>query len=76
MPIWCPNCDAMLPEGQEECPRCGEPLTRSGKGGDAADERKAIFWLSAYTIGIVLIPIIAGVVIGLICILLFVAGQR
>ena len=76
MPIWCPNCNAMLPEGLEECPRCGAQLSSSGKGGEADNDRSLIFWLSAYTIGIVLIPIIAGVVIGLICILLFVAGQR
>ena len=76
MPIWCPKCNAMLAEGLEECPRCGAQLTQTGKGGEAEDDRSAIFWVSAYTIGVVLVPIIAGVVIGLICILLFVAGQR
>lgn len=76
MPIWCPNCHAMLPEGLAECPRCGTQLSPSGKGGEAGSERAAIFWFSLYTIAIVLIPIIVGVVIGLICILLFVAGTR
>jgi hypothetical protein len=66
----------MLSEGLEECPRCGTLLNQSGKGGKSTDDRSTIFWLSAYTIGIVLVPIIAGVMIGLICILLFVAGSR
>lgn len=75
MPVWCPKCNAMLPEGLEACPRCG---ARLGKAIDpTTDEiepnRSDIFWLSAYTIGIVLIPILIGLAIGLICILLFVS---
>jgi hypothetical protein len=76
MPIWCPNCNAILPEGLEECPRCGASLNPSGKGGESSGDRSTIFWFSAYTLGIVLIPIIAGLLLGLICILLFVAGSR
>ena len=75
MPVWCPKCNAMLPEGLGACPRCGASL---GKAIDQTTNetelnRSDIFWLSAYTIGIVLIPLVIGLAIGLVCILLFVS---
>lgn len=69
MPIWCPECNAMLADGTEECPRCGtlietlEPENEF-RGSDIA-------WFSAYTIAIMLIPIIVGVGIALLCLFLF-----
>ena len=69
MPVWCPNCHAMLPEGIEECPKCGARLGSPEEEGKIG--RSEIFWMSAYSIGIALIPIIIVLIIGLICILLF-----
>ena len=72
MPDWCPNCNAMFPDGLKECPRCGIPLG----GGEREDEvninRKTIAYYSLYTIGIVLVPIIIGLCIGLLCLFLFI----
>ena len=69
MPIWCPECNAMLVEGTEECSRCGASLGKS----DSEDgfSRSDIAWFSAYTIAIIAIPIFIGVGIGLLCLLLF-----
>ena len=69
MPVWCPNCNAMLPEGSEQCPRCGARLATAEKEGEigAGD----VAWISAYTIGILLIPLVLGLLIGLACILIF-----
>ena len=69
MPVWCPQCHAMLPEGSAECPRCGANLETSEEQGEFS--RSDIAWFSAYTIGILLIPLIIGLVIGLICIFAF-----
>lgn len=69
MPVWCPNCNAMLPEGLEKCPRCGARLDRSEQEGEIG--RKDVAWISAYTIGILLIPLVIGLLIGLACILIF-----
>ncbi len=67
MPVWCPECNTLLAEGTEECPRCGtlikEPEAESWfRGTDIA-------WFSAYTIAIMLIPILIGVGIALLCLL-------
>lgn len=59
----------MLPENTEECPRCGTHLSSAAKG--EGFSRSDIFWFSAYTIAVVLIPILVGVGIGLLCINLF-----
>lgn len=69
MPVWCPECHAMLPDGTQECPRCGAQI----QSPDAGDEfsRSDIAWFSAYTIAMVAIPIIIGVGIGLLCLFLF-----
>jgi uncharacterized membrane protein YvbJ len=69
MPIWCPNCNAMLPEGTQECPRCGHKLGGALPEAEEEVNRKDIFWYSAFTIGILLIMIIIVVAIGLICVL-------
>jgi hypothetical protein len=75
MPIWCPECHAMLPDGTQICPRCGARLNHVESEGQSDFSRSDFFWYSAYTIGIVLIPIIIAVVIGLICVLLFISGR-
>lgn len=69
MPVWCPECNAMLAEGTEECPRCG--ATIKDPSGEEEFSRSDIAWFSAYTIGIVLIPIIIGIGIALLCLFLF-----
>ncbi len=75
MPLWCPECHAMLPEGTQKCPRCGARLDLGESEEQSDFSRSDFFWYSAYTIGIVLIPIIIAVLIGLICILLFLSGR-
>jgi len=59
----------MLVEGTEECPRCGAQISGPGKGDDFSGSD--IAWFSAYTIGILLIPIIIGIAIALLCLLVF-----
>lgn len=68
MPIWCPKCHAMLPESLEECPKCG---TRLGSPDEGEISHSDIFWMSAYTIGIALIPVGVILIIAVICILVF-----
>jgi hypothetical protein len=67
MPIWCPECNAMLAEGTEECPRCGTRIHESGAESEFSGAD--IAWFSAYTIAIILIPILVGVGIALLCLL-------
>lgn len=69
MPVWCPECNAMLSEGTEHCPRCGALIQDSSSEGDFS--RSDIAWFSAYTIAIVLIPIIAGIAIAFLCLFIF-----
>lgn len=69
MPVWCPECHAMLPDGTQECPRCGALIPAPES--DDAFNRSDIAWFSAYTIAMIAIPIIIGVGIGLLCLFLF-----
>ena len=67
MPDWCPKCHAMLAEGQEVCPACGAKL---GQAGGSNIGLKEFVSISAYLIGIALIPVLVMVAIGLICVLM------
>jgi hypothetical protein len=67
MPEWCPECNAMLVEGTVECPRCGAQLAGSGEGDEFSNSD--IAWFSAYTIAILLIPLIIGIAVALLCLL-------
>ena len=69
MPVWCPECNAMLAEGTEECPRCGAQI--NDPESEEVFSKSDIAWFSAYTIAIVLIPIIVGIGIALLCLFLF-----
>ena len=69
MPIWCPECNAMLAEGTEECPRCGANLIDPNS--DGGFNKSDVAWFSAYTIAILIIPIIIGIGIALLCLFLF-----
>jgi hypothetical protein len=69
MPVWCPECNAMLAEGTEQCPRCGAKINESST--EEGFSRSDVAWFSAYTIAIVLIPIIVGIGIALLCLFLF-----
>lgn len=75
MPVWCPNCNAMLAEGVEQCPRCGAAIQSHQLDQPAEDETEVepgdFFWYSAYTIAVVLIPIIVIIGLGLLCFFLF-----
>ena len=43
MPIWCPECNAMLAEGTEECPRCGANLIHpNSDGGFSKSDGQAV----------------------------------
>ena len=64
---WCPKCGAMLPPGTLKCPRCGKRLRKKDNGEYSARD---IFWLSATTLGFVLIPILIIVIVAVLCILL------
>ena len=70
MPVWCPKCNAMLAEGLDKCPRCGAQLAPPEKEGEIG--RKDVAWISAYTIGILLIPLVIGLLLGLACVLIFI----
>ena len=69
MPVWCPDCHAMLAEGTEQCPRCGAQI--NAPESEKAFSKSDIAWFSAYTIAIVLIPILVGIGIALLCLFLF-----
>jgi uncharacterized paraquat-inducible protein A len=69
--IWCPQCSAMLPESTQECPRCGTKLKERHTIEDQVSRRDFV-WYSALSITAVLIPLLITVVIGVICVLLFV----
>ncbi len=66
MPIWCPKCNSMLPEGTSKCPVCGTKL-----GGDDEEEaltRKEYMVINLYVLGIILGPIIIALLLGIICV--------
>jgi predicted amidophosphoribosyltransferase len=69
--IWCPQCNAMLPEGTQTCPRCGTKLKARGANEEEVSRRDLV-WYSVFSIGVVLIPLLIMVVIGVICVLIFV----
>lgn len=71
MTVWCPHCHAMLPEGLETCPRCGERLPAAKNQSEEQINRSELVWYSAYTIGIALLVIVVGVVVILLCMLFF-----
>ncbi|MEW6717295.1 MAG: hypothetical protein AB1345_07320 [Chloroflexota bacterium] len=66
MPEWCPNCNAMLPEGLETCPRCKSKLGKSKQAGFSISD---YFHYSLYAIGIALVPVIIVLIISMVCIL-------
>jgi uncharacterized membrane protein YvbJ len=65
---WCPKCGAMLTPGTQKCPRCGK---RQNKHNGDEPTARDIFWLSATTLGIVLIPLVIVVLVAILCIFLF-----
>ena len=64
---WCPKCGAMLSPDAQRCPRCGKRL-RKQNGSDYT--ARDIFWLSATTLGFILIPLGIVVIVAVLCILL------
>lgn len=71
MPEWCPRCGALLPDGLERCPRCGAALKGGSTAGEGDFKASDFFRLSAYSIGVVLVPLLVGIAIGLLCFLVF-----
>jgi hypothetical protein len=57
----------MLTPGTQKCPRCGKRLRKKDGSEYTAQD---IFWLSATTLGFVLIPVGIIIVVALLCILL------
>ncbi len=66
MPVWCPKCHAMLPEGTPKCTVCGTKLENDQEG---ALTRREMLALNLYVIGIALIPVIVVILLGLVCVL-------
>lgn len=64
---WCPKCSALLPAHMEVCPRCQTNL-KTGQNGPGWREMLPI---TAVMIGVMIIPIIVVLAIGLICISTF-----
>ncbi len=57
----------MLTPGMKKCPRCGQRLRRK----DSSElSIRDVFWLSATTLGYVLIPLVVIIVVAALCILL------
>lgn len=69
--IWCPQCNAMLPESTQECPRCGTKMKDTGSSEEGVSGEDFV-WYSVFAIGVILIPLLITVVIGVICVLIFV----
>jgi predicted amidophosphoribosyltransferase len=67
MPIWCPDCNAMLAEGTPECPRCGAHLSKPGEDPNKLGAED-IFNVTLYVMSLALIPIGVVVIISLLCI--------
>ncbi len=68
MPVWCPKCNAMLPDGTQQCPACGAKISNSSPGtGIGKDELRSI---GLYIFGIALIPIVLAIILGILCLVL------
>ncbi len=65
MPVWCPECHAMLPAGLAECPRCGAALDDAVRPSVSGQET---FWFTLITIGFVLIALLVPLAIGWVCV--------
>ena len=66
MPEWCPECHAMLPEGVEECPRCGAKL--HGKDDDPALNKEDITNVTLTVLLYAAIPFLALILVIYICV--------
>ncbi len=65
MPVWCPKCNAILPDGTKKCPVCGAKISGSNNPSELSrEETRAIF---IYIMGIAAIPIVIGILLALIC---------
>jgi hypothetical protein len=71
VPEWCPSCNAMLPEGLEECPRCGAPLGKSQSVEDPVIARRTVVWFSLGFLGVAIAIILVGLIIGSLCLFVF-----
>ena len=63
---WCPKCGAMLTPGTQQCPRCGKRLRKKDGSDYTAQD---IFWLSATTLGFLLIPVAIVIIVAVLCLL-------
>lgn len=70
MPVWCPKCHAMLPDGLEKCPRCAAKLPKAPANPNSFTSRE-ILLLTLETFKIILLPIVIALAGGLLCWLLF-----
>lgn len=66
MPVWCPKCRAMLPEGQKKCPVCGAKLPAEG-----SFSCSEILIFSLYIMGVTVVPLLIVFGIGFLCVILF-----
>ncbi len=70
MPVWCPKCGAMLPDGLAICPRCGAQVSKPSAGKTELGTRE-IAQLTFDILRILLIPVIVILTISFLCYLLF-----
>jgi hypothetical protein len=68
MPIWCPKCHGMLPDGLEECPGCGAKLGSSQENETLSN--REILLLSFEVLKYALLPLVVVIIIGALCVLL------
>ncbi len=68
MPDWCPKCNAMLPPGLEECPRCGKKLSGTGEKPRAL-ENQDIANITLVVLGFAAIPIVVIILIAVVCVM-------
>ncbi len=68
MPLFCPKCGAMLPDGLEKCPRCGAKLPQASSDPNALTPQEwRVLLAEAYKF--VLLPLALALLLGLGCIL-------
>lgn len=60
---FCPNCNAMLPAYLEACPRCGKRL-----GGAPEVSGKDVFKITGMVLLVAILPLLAIVVTGILCV--------
>lgn len=67
MPAWCPHCGTMLPEGLEQCPKCGKSLKQAANTDPDKLSPAEFRTITFETLRILLIPIAMVILLGILC---------